>query len=314
MSTKSKSTQWKPYRPAKKVGRLCYHHCTTESALPVRDVQDGCTEPNYETATYNWYECCNQPSVRTAVRDGLSHILFVTRYKGTNKCYEEHYFIVGYYELGWTTEMDRRIAIRAKNLCFVPIEHAYEITDERWRRIKPDSKTTLNNLRQATQRIRGNLLDEIVQHLDRHNREADYLLEVARLKAKYNPFEDIPKGRVFIINVGANTSHPQQSPLFDDGTFEFVPIPGEHNEGLTYANLRQFNAPDMPLFDRFAAPATSPSQKVHNDPEFATFTYGDNLRKKGGLRQLQAGDFLFFLARLVPYAERQFDKKNPYLR
>ncbi len=310
MSTKSKSTQWKPYRPAKKVGRLCYHHCTTESALPVRDVQDGCTEPNYETATYNWYECCNQPSVRTAVRDGLSHILFVTRYKGTNKCYEEHHFIVGYYELGWTTEMDGRTAIRAKNLCFVPIEHAYEITDERWRRIKPDSKTTLNNLRQATQRIRGNLLDEIVQHLDRHNREADYLLEVARLKAKYNPFEDIPKGRVFIINVGANTSHPQQSPLFDDGTFEFVPIPGEHNEGLTYANLRQFNAPDMPLFDRFAAPATSPSQKVHNDPEFGTFTYGDNLRKKGGLRQLQAGDFLFFLARLVPYTGQQFDKKN----
>ena len=51
----------------------------------------------------------------------------------------------------------------------------------------------------------------------------DYVLEVARLKAMYNPFEDIPQGCVFIVNVGANTRHRQQSPLFDDGTFEFVP-------------------------------------------------------------------------------------------
>jgi len=166
------------------------------------------------------------------------------------------------------------------------------------------------NLHQATQRISGNLLDEIVQHLDKHNQVDDYLLEVARLKAKYNPFEDIPQGRIFIINVGANTSHPQQSPLFHDTTFEFMPIPGEHEEGMTYADLRQFNDPDIPLFDLFARPAISPSKRVHNDPEFATFTYGDNLGKKGGLSQLRAGDFLFFLARLVPYAEGQFDDEN----
>ena len=311
MPTKSKSSQWKPYYPAKKVGKLCYHKCTTESDLPMRIVQREYTEPNYETATYNRYTSCNQPSVRTAVRDGLSHILFVTRYNGTNKCYKDRYFIVGYYELGWTAEMDGRTAIRAKNLCFVPIEHAYEITDEQWQRINLHGKTTrLTNLWWATQRIRDNLLDEIVQHLDKYNRVDDYLLEVARLKTKYNPFKNIPKGRVFIINVGANTSHRQQSPLFDDGTFEFVPIPGEDDEGLIYANLRQFKVPNTPLFDLFVNPAISPSKKVHNDPEFATFTYGDNLRKKGGLRRLQAGDFLFFLARLVPYAKQQFDEKN----
>ncbi|MDE0042668.1 MAG: hypothetical protein OXT74_11580, partial [Candidatus Poribacteria bacterium] len=69
--------------------------------------------------------------------------------------------------------------------------------------------------------------------------------------------------------------------------------------------------PNVPLFDRFVKPATSPSENVHNDPEFATFTYGDNVRMngKGGLRQLQEGDFLFFLAHLVPYADRYY-KKN----
>jgi hypothetical protein len=32
--------------------------------------------------------------------------------------------------------------------------------------------------------------------------------------------------RVFIINVGVNASHGGlKSPIFEDGTFEFVPIP-----------------------------------------------------------------------------------------
>ncbi len=310
-SKQSKSFQWKPYRPDKKVGKLCYHKCTTEADLPMRIVQCEYTEPNYETATYNWHQCCNQRSVRTAVQDSLSHLLFVTKYKGKNSCYVGRYFIVGYYELGWTAEINGRTAIRAKNFCFVPIEYAYEITDERWQRINSDGSTTcLTNLRSATQRISGNLLDKIVQHLDNYDRTDDYLLEVARLKARYNPFKDIPQGRVFIINVGANTSHLQQSPLFDNETFEFVPIPGEDDDGLAYADLRQFNNSKTPLFDLFANPAISPLKKVHNDPEFATFTYGDNFRTKGGLSQLQTGDFLFFLARLVPYAKQQFDKKN----
>ena len=149
--------------------------------------QDSKTEPNYETATYNWFSKCNNPSgIRAAVRDGLSHILFVTRYEGTKRGYDGR-FIVGYYEIGWTAEIDvckaRRIAIKAKSRCFVPIEHAYEITDERWQYINLRGKTTsLTNLRYATQRICRNLLDEIVQHLDKHNQVKKYLSEVEQLK------------------------------------------------------------------------------------------------------------------------------------
>lgn len=309
MHTESNSSPWKQYLPIKRVGKLCYHNCTTDSDLPLRTVLKKSTEPNYETATYNWCDSCNQHGVHSAVQDGLSHILFVTKYKGTNSRYVDRYFIVGYYEIGWIAEISGRVAMRAKNLCFVPIEHAYEITDERWRYINPNSRTAYPaSLRSVTQRIGGNLLDAIVQHLDTYNRVTDYLLEVARLKAKYNPFEEVPQGRVFIINVGANTSHRQQSPLFDDGTFELVPIPSDTDEGLTYANLRQFNSPNSPLFDRFAVPAISPLENVHNDPEFATFTYGDNLGKKGGLHQLEEGDFLFFLARLVSYSDQHFDE------
>ena len=299
---------WHPYTAEHREGKLCYHKCTKDSYLPLRRVLTGSTEPNYETLTYNYCDQCNQTSVLAAVNDGLSHILFVTRYKGKNAQYEGRPFIVGYYEIGWTTTVNGATAIRPKNLSFTRIEDAYEITPDRWNRINPYSETyELENLRQATQRVRGSLLEEILTHLDAHDATTDYLWEVARLKAMTNPFEDVPTGRIFIINVGANTEHRQQSPLFENRKFEFVPIPGDYEEGLTYADVPQFYDPNRPLLDRFAKPAISPSDKVHNDPEFATFTYGDNSRKKGALRQLKGGDFLFYLVRLVPYEEQQYD-------
>ena len=71
--------------------------------------------------------------------------------------------------------------------------------------------------------------------------------------------------------------------------------------------MPQFYDPNKQLLDRFEKPATSSSDRVHNDPEFATFTYGDNTRKKSALRQLERGDLLFYLVRLVPYEEQQFN-------
>lgn len=167
---------WKPYCPTRKVGKLCSYLCTEESEFPVRDIRlrCGCAEPNYETATYNWYAECNQGRIRTAVREGRSHILFVTRYKGKQRRYVNRSFIVGYYEIGWIAETSGRTAIKAKNLCFVPIEHACEFP--------------VDNLRWLPGDIVN--LDEIVQHLDRHNRVDDYLLEVDRLKATHNPKVD----------------------------------------------------------------------------------------------------------------------------
>ncbi len=56
----------------------------------------------------------------------------------------------------------------------------------------------------------------------------------------------------------------------------------------------------------------SPSEKVHCDPEFITFTYGDNIEQKSNLQDLQTGDFLFFLARLVPYVNTQFQHEKAF--
>ena len=80
------ANQWKTHRPSSMIaGRLCYYLCTTQSNLPVRDVECGCTEPNYETKTYNLFQSCNQQNVHADVQYGLSHILFLTRYLGRNE-------------------------------------------------------------------------------------------------------------------------------------------------------------------------------------------------------------------------------------
>lgn len=197
-----KSSQWTAYQPTQKVGKLCYHYCSKHSQLPIRDVlndhqHDFKVEPNYETATYNWCARCNGPSVESAIKDGLSHILFITKYTGLNKNYIGHYFIVGYYEIGWVTTVDGRCAIRARKMCFVPIEHAYNVGPGEWRRINKAGKTdVLANLRYATQRISGALFDEILQHLDNHEVNEDYCREVERLEAERKHMKNLPcKGK-----------------------------------------------------------------------------------------------------------------------
>jgi hypothetical protein len=317
MSIRLEGNRWTVYQPSQKIGKLCYHYCSKQSYLPIRDVLNDHgegfkVEPNYETASYNWYASCNCPSVHAAVTDGLSHILFITKYTGTNNDYTGRYFIVGFFEVGWKTKIEGRYAVRAKRMCFVSIEHAYEVTPRRWQRINKYGTTQrLENLRWATQRVNGDLLNEILCHLEDYDATDAYLREVARLKAEYNPFEQVPTGHIFIINVGANISSPLQSPLFDDGRFEFVPIPEDNtqdsDESLAYADLKQFNAPNKPLLQLFGRLSVPPQKKVHYDPEFATWTFGDNVKKKSNLQDLQVGDFLFFLARLVPYDGRQFN-------
>ena len=54
------SVQWIPYNPERRKGKLCYYNCTADSDLPLRDLRARLTEPNYETATYNYCGPCLQ--------------------------------------------------------------------------------------------------------------------------------------------------------------------------------------------------------------------------------------------------------------
>ncbi|MDA0771081.1 MAG: hypothetical protein BZY79_00765 [SAR202 cluster bacterium Casp-Chloro-G4] len=111
-------------------------------------------------------------------------------------------------------------------------------------------------------------------------------------------------GRIFLANVGANASHSFDSPIFDDGTFEFITIPedqdlpGDH--AVRYGSLTSFYDPGKSIQDYI--PQRLWNFPTHFDPEFETFTYGDNCEtspRAASLKRMAPGDFIFFLARLT---------------
>lgn len=117
-------------------------------------------------------------------------------------------------------------------------------------------------------------------------------------------------GRIFLANVGANASHRFTSPVFPDGTFEFIPIPEDRNlpdpQALRYRDLSSFYDPERDL--REYIPRRLLEWPTHSDPEFVTFTYGDNCEaspRAASLKRLEPGDFLFFITRLEHHCVAQ---------
>jgi hypothetical protein len=117
--------------------------------------------------------------------------------------------------------------------------------------------------------------------------------------------------RIFLVNVGVNASHSIRSPLFDDGTFELLPIPEDRGQWAptlpAYARIPCWNNPDESL-GNFVSDLHR-GTLVHDDPEFRTLTYGDNPNRSpraAGLRACAPGDYLFFVARLTPYDGSRF--------
>lgn len=114
------------------------------------------------------------------------------------------------------------------------------------------------------------------------------------------------EGRTYLVNVGANTSHGFASPIFPDGTFEFLPIPEDRDlsgpHAVRYGALVSHNAPGSSL--RAFVPRRLWGWPAHNDPEFETFTYGDRCEtspRAASLRRVVPGDTILFIARLVEW-------------
>ena len=117
-------------------------------------------------------------------------------------------------------------------------------------------------------------------------------------------------GRIFLANVGANASHRFSSPVFPDGTFEFIPIPEDRDltgrHAVRYRDLKSYNRPGHDLTEY--VPQRLWGWPTHNDPEFDSFTYGDNCEtspRAASLKRVEPGDFLFFLARLERHPRQQ---------
>ena len=125
--------------------------------------------------------------------------------------------------------------------------------------------------------------------------------------------------KIYIANVGVNAHHKSKygliSPIFENGTFEFIPIKenskisGEHI--LKYRDLKCSISNDK-LIKYFPKNKREKlvNLAVHYDPEFETFTYGDIIDPKNprssNLQNIEKGDFLFFIASLTKYREGYF--------
>lgn len=114
--------------------------------------------------------------------------------------------------------------------------------------------------------------------------------------------------RIFLANVGANASHRFSSPIFPDGTFEFLPIPEDRDlagrHAVRYRDLRSHRMPGQDVAEHI--PRRLWDWPAHNDPEFETFTYGDNCEanaRAASLKRLESDDFLFFISRMVHAGE-----------
>lgn len=124
--------------------------------------------------------------------------------------------------------------------------------------------------------------------------------------------------KALLMHVAVDTSSKKATggfngPIFADNSFEFIPIPENPNnttETKTYSSLKAVNPKHGKFISDFV-PHDIQDYIVHLDPDFSHFTYADpsdmKKSKRGGLlRWLSSGDYIFFVASLVPY------KKLPY--
>ena len=113
----------------------------------------------------------------------------------------------------------------------------------------------------------------------------------------------IKEMQIVLLRVGIDTgSGGILGPIFENGTFEYIPIPDQFGgagvDTRTYGN--SFGRGGKSLADYFPESRRERvfNLPLHFDPEFATFTYGDPTPPKASLRRLCEGDLLVFYAGL----------------
>lgn len=96
------------------------------------------------------------------------------------------------------------------------------------------------------------------------------------------------------------------APIFADGSFEYIPIPERRDSSETRTYGTTVGEHAQPLFT-YDLPKKLENAKMHVDPEFETFTYGDPSIKRTYLLKLEPGDLLVFYAGLQPW---DYDGEN----
>lgn len=151
--------------------------------------------------------------------------------------------------------------------------------------------------------------------------------------------------KALLIHVGADQSKKYKmtlgvnAPIFNDGTFEFVPIlefyyddtyflrkeghniivqNKEEQEGKlwtletrTYSTIEARNKSFGKWLSDYL-PQEYDYVVVHFDPDFEHFTYGDSIDTPKGkqISKLKEGDYIFFVASLAPYIKEAYEGRD----
>jgi hypothetical protein len=104
-----------------------------------------------------------------------------------------------------------------------------------------------------------------------------------------------------LLRVGVDTgTGGALGPIFDDGSFEFIPIPERYpSKGVkTYKNTMGRRGDPLSTY----VPKALENTAMHVDPEFDTYTYGDSTPiKRWSLLKLRPDDLLVFYVGLQPF-------------
>lgn len=113
--------------------------------------------------------------------------------------------------------------------------------------------------------------------------------------------------KAILIRVGIDSQYGGNvGPIFNNGSFEYVPIP-EYEKSMEeriYSDTKGCSGLPLSTF----VGKIFKNMKIHFDPEFDTYTYGDHLRKSGKFNELARGDYLIFYAGLKPYNNSSYPR------
>lgn len=114
--------------------------------------------------------------------------------------------------------------------------------------------------------------------------------------------------KAMLLRIGIDTGKDAGgalAPIFEDGSFEFIPIPENEKskETRTYGNTIDWRGKPFSTY----LPEKIKDKTMHFDPEFVTYTYGDPNPKIKRLLKLNNGDLLVFYAGLTPYQNNKHE-------
>lgn len=106
--------------------------------------------------------------------------------------------------------------------------------------------------------------------------------------------------KALLLQVGIDKrSAGTYSPIFEDGSFEYIPKPAE-NKGAAHETYNQRpGRKRLPL--AVYLPPTLKNAPLHDDPEFKKYTFGTASPLHTSLLTLRRGDLLVFYAGLQPF-------------